>query len=122
MNHRAQLLAAGLAALAAASLAATAAQARPSMSVGWQWLNISQSECITRIRASYAAEGWTDIASGDNFAKAHKGEYGSYTICAPARDGDMEVNIFIAYDGNDPNGDLAQAQRVALQDQMKKSR
>lgn len=108
--------------LAVATPFSAAAQNRPSMSVGWQWLSIGQSECVTRIRASYAAQGWTDIASGDNFSKAHKGAYGSYAVCNPARDGDMEVDIFITFGGDDPNGDLAQAQRILLQDEMKRSR
>ena len=122
MIHRVRLAAGLLAALAAVLPATVAAQgARPSMSVGWQWINVSQSECITRIRAAYANLGWTDIANGDKFAKAHKGNFGSYTVCAPAKDGDMEVDIFIAYGGDDPNGDIAQGERTRLQDEMKKS-
>jgi hypothetical protein len=122
MIHRVKRGVGLFAILAALTPSVAAAQNnRPSMSVGWQWLNIGQSECITRIRAAYANLGWTDIASGDKFAKAHKGDFGSYTVCAPAKDGDMEIDIFIAYGGNDPNGDIAQGERTKLQDEMKKS-
>jgi hypothetical protein len=122
MIHRVKRNVVLVVALAALAPTLAAAQSnRPSMSVGWQWINASQSECITRIRAGYANQGWTDIASGDKFAKAHKGNFGSYTVCAPAKDGDMEVDIFVAYGGDDPNGDVAQGERTRLQDEMKKT-
>jgi hypothetical protein len=112
MIKRAMLSAA---ALTATLLAAGSAQARPSQSFGAFSLAVSQSDCITRARSAYASNGWSDVANGDGWVKAHKGSYASYTVCNSAPGGGVIVNIFVAYDQPDPSGDLVQAERMAVQ-------
>jgi hypothetical protein len=112
MIKRAMLSAA---ALAATLLAASSAQARPSQSFGAFSLAVSQSDCITRARSAYASNGWSDVASGEGWVKAHKGSYASYTVCNSAPGGGVIVNIFVANDQADPSGDLVQAERMAVQ-------
>ena len=105
----------------AASMAAGAASAWPATSAGWQTLNgVSLSECITRARAAYATLSYQNIANGDRFAKGQKGDYASYTVCN-AFDGNVYVNIFVAFSGQDTDASIVNAERVRLQNEMEKS-
>ena len=118
MTSRARNVAA--VAIAISGLWASAAWSRPSMSRGEQFLDMTESDCITRARAAYAAAGWTDIANSTTWAKGHKGDYASYTTCNAVAPGRVVVNIFVAFGGSDPSGDLAGGERSALQTQMEK--
>ncbi|MDE2183823.1 MAG: hypothetical protein KGJ78_12465 [Alphaproteobacteria bacterium] len=107
-----------IAALLAAASCAGIADARPSMSRGEQFLNITEAQCLHRAELSYEAAGWVDIASGSTWVKAHKDHYGSFTACNADASGGVVVNIFVAYDLSDPTGDLAGGERTRLQSEM----
>jgi|ERR1051326_977959 hypothetical protein len=114
------LAAAAGGAMLAASFSVQYAHARPSMSRGEQFLNINENVCLQRGRAAFGAAGWVDIASQATWVRGHKDGFASYICCNAAARGGVVVNIFVGYDGSDPAGSLAGAERERLQREMER--
>jgi hypothetical protein len=88
------------------------------MSRGEQFLNIDENTCEGRARVAFANTGWTDIGGDADWVRGHKGQFASYITCNAIGNGQVVVNIFVAFDGSDPTGNLAGGERDRLQRQM----